>query len=45
MKVCPIAIAVGCAKCPAFKVCPAKGALGGYVAPTKDAAPASEKPK
>lgn len=31
MKICPIAIAVGCPKCPAFKVCPAKGALGGYV--------------
>jgi hypothetical protein len=31
MKICPIAIAVGCPKCPAFKVCPVKGALGGYV--------------
>ena len=31
MKICPIAIAVGCSKCPAFKVCPAKGVLGGYV--------------
>jgi hypothetical protein len=28
MTICPIAIAVGCAKCPAFKVCPAKGILG-----------------
>lgn len=32
MKICPIALAVGCAKCPAFKICPAKGVLGGYVA-------------
>jgi hypothetical protein len=41
MKICPIAIAVGCAKCPAFKVCPAKAALGGYSeAPAKAAAPA-----
>ena len=30
MKICPIAIAVGCPKCPAFKACPAKGILGGY---------------
>jgi hypothetical protein len=22
MKICPVAIAVGCAKCPVFKVCP-----------------------
>lgn len=36
MKICPIAIAVGCPKCPAFKVCPVKSALGGYTeAPTK----------
>ncbi len=44
MKICPIAIAVGCPKCPAFKVCPAKEALGGYKedAPSKAAA---AKPK
>jgi hypothetical protein len=48
MKLCPIAIAVGCEKCPAFKVCPAKGALGGYKeAPAKEAAGGSKagKPK
>jgi hypothetical protein len=28
MTVCPIAIAVGCKKCPAFSVCPLKSALG-----------------
>ena len=28
MKICPVAIAVGCAKCPVFKVCPLKSALG-----------------
>jgi hypothetical protein len=28
MTVCPIAIAVGCKKCPAFSVCPLKGTLG-----------------
>jgi hypothetical protein len=30
MTICPIAIAVGCEKCPAFKVCPAKVTLGDY---------------
>jgi hypothetical protein len=28
MTLCPVAIAVGCKKCPAFKICPAKGILG-----------------
>jgi hypothetical protein len=28
MTVCPIAIAVGCAKCPAFKICPMTRILG-----------------
>ena len=30
MTLCPIAIAVGCKKCPAFNVCPAKGIIGDY---------------
>ena len=30
MKLCPVAIAVGCAKCPVYKVCPAKGIIGDY---------------
>lgn len=38
MTVCPIAIAVGCQKCPAFKVCPAKSILG-------DQPKAAEKPQ
>jgi hypothetical protein len=33
MKICPVAIAVGCAKCPVFKICPAKGMIGDFVAP------------
>ena len=33
MKVCPIAIAVGCPKCALFTACPAKALLGGYVEP------------
>ena len=28
MTLCPIAIAVGCKKCPAFSVCPLKNVLG-----------------
>ncbi len=36
MTVCPIAIVVGCQKCPAFKICPLKGVLGD--APPKAAA-------
>jgi hypothetical protein len=28
MKICPIAIAVGCAKCPVFKVCPLTSVIG-----------------
>jgi len=30
MTVCPIAIAVGCKKCPAFAVCPLKNVIGDY---------------
>jgi hypothetical protein len=30
MTLCPIAIAVGCKKCPAFAVCPLKGVIGDY---------------
>jgi hypothetical protein len=43
MKVCPIAIAVGCPKCPAYKICPAKSLLGGH-APNKEE-PAQEPDK
>lgn len=45
MKICPIAIAVGCPRCPAFKVCPVKATLGGYKeAPAKET-PAKSKAK
>jgi len=30
MTLCPIALAVGCKKCPAFTVCPLKGVIGDY---------------
>ena len=37
MTLCPIAIAVGCKKCPIFSVCPVKGVIGDYV--KEDSAP------
>ncbi len=30
MTLCPVAIAVGCKKCPVFSVCPLKGVIGDY---------------
>jgi hypothetical protein len=33
MTLCPIALVVGCTKCPAFKVCPLKGVIGDYKEP------------
>ena len=30
MTICPVALAVGCRKCPIFSVCPAKGVIGDY---------------
>ena len=33
MTLCPIALAVGCKKCPAFPVCPLKGVIGDHKAP------------
>ena len=44
MTLCPIAIAVGCKKCPAFSVCPLKGVIGDdkpEASATKDKAPAA----
>ena len=28
MTICPVAIAVGCRKCPVFAICPAKSIIG-----------------
>jgi hypothetical protein len=30
MTICPVAIAVGCKKCPIFKICPVKGVIGDF---------------
>jgi hypothetical protein len=33
MVICPVALAVGCRKCPVFSVCPVKSVIGDYVPP------------
>jgi hypothetical protein len=45
MTVCPIALAVGCKKCPAVSMCPLKSVLGDYKPEKPDAAPASNDGK
>lgn len=44
MTLCPVALAVGCKKCPIVKACPAKSVIGDWKpeAPKKDAAPKSK---
>jgi hypothetical protein len=41
MTICPIALAVGCKRCPAFSVCPLKTVIGDYMKPGK---PGSKQP-
>ncbi len=51
MTLCPVAIAIGCRKCPVFNVCPLKGVIGDYKAtdptpsptPRRDKAPGKKK--
>ncbi len=45
MKICPVAIAVGCRKCPVFALCPAKGIIGDYKPEEKPPAKGAQKPK
>ena len=33
MTLCPVALAVGCKKCPAFSACPLKGVIGDFKEP------------
>jgi hypothetical protein len=47
MVICPVAIAVGCRKCPIVSVCPVKTLIGDYKPADADATqplPASGKP-
>lgn len=47
MTLCPIAMVAGCAKCPAFSICPLKGVIGDQgkadEAPKSKSAPAGAK--
>jgi hypothetical protein len=42
MTLCPIALAVGCKRCPAFAVCPVKTVIGDY-RPDEKAPPSARK--
>ena len=44
MTLCPIAIVVGCQKCPAFNICPLKGVIGDKPSAQAEA-PATAKPR
>ena len=44
MVICPIAIAVGCRKCPVFSVCPVKSVIGDFKPNEPDEAVARAKP-
>jgi hypothetical protein len=43
MTLCPVAIAVGCKKCPAFSVCPLKSVIGDEPKPDETKASAAKK--
>jgi hypothetical protein len=43
MTLCPIALAVGCKKCPAFSACPLKSVIGDQKKP--DAAAQAQAPE
>jgi hypothetical protein len=45
MTLCPVAIAVGCKKCPVFSVCPVKGVIGDYKPEDKASATKSASAK
>ena len=44
MTLCPIALAVGCKKCPAFKICPLKSVIGDYRPESDAPSPAPGQP-
>jgi len=43
MVLCPVAIAVGCKKCPVFSVCPAKGVIGDQKPEAPEEKPAKKR--
>jgi hypothetical protein len=44
MVLCPVALAVGCKKCPVFGICPVKSVIGDY-RPDEKAKRAASGPK
>jgi hypothetical protein len=44
MTICPVALAVGCKKCPIFSICPVKSVIGDHKkGATPSSAPAEKK--
>jgi len=43
MVLCPVALAVGCSKCPVFAICPAKSLIRDH--PSEEKADKSQAPK
>ena len=43
MTLCPVALAVGCKRCPVFAICPAKTLIGDYRPDSKKAAKSESK--
>jgi hypothetical protein len=39
MVICPVAIAIGCRRCPIFAACPVKKAIGDYKPPAPETQP------
>jgi hypothetical protein len=40
MTICPVAVAVGCKRCPIFAICPAKSIIGDQASGTEGTPPA-----
>ena len=43
MTLCPVALAVGCKRCPVFAICPAKSLIGDYRPDAKNPGPEKTK--
>ena len=43
MTLCPVALAVGCRKCPIFAVCPVKGIIGDQSSASEAEPPAKHR--
>jgi hypothetical protein len=45
MTICPVALAIGCKKCPIFKICPATRLIGDQPKATDVVMPSEKKKK